>query len=143
MIVVNTNEVKGQKVIAQEQPPIENLTDEIIKYLRDANVPAAQASVIINSDLFNKAANSPLELQKSFLILLFYQIIGYTLGDVPWSIRLCLTQSGEPREWLDNIKVNVLRYILDHDILAKINYVHIKDESSNSNVRIVEGSTNG
>lgn len=98
-----------------------NLHDEIVKIFMASGVPAEKVAIIITHPDFTKCATMNNEHQKTFLSYFFYRFIAHSIGDVPPSIRLCLHAGGTPSEWLDNFRVNVVRYIIDRKILDKVN----------------------
>lgn len=101
---------------------IENidLTREINNLLCYYNLSQQQKDIILQHDFFkNSIGKDPIQ-QKALLTMLFYRLIVHNVDYVPKNIRLCLVAHGTPIEWLDNVKLNIIPYIIHINLLEKL-----------------------
>lgn len=90
-----------------------NMCNELVKVIDTLNFSEKSKSAIINSQKWIEAYDKETSVQRTMLIMLFYNILmnGRTKDVVPSRIRLSLNVSTDMRGWLDDMSIVILPYL--------------------------------
>jgi hypothetical protein len=97
-----------------------SLVHEVIKAFRDNGFSEEEIAYIEDMPTIQYAYKLPMYEQMSALCSFFYQLVYYNVPSAPVGLRYYMVVDNDPMLWLDGIRVNVIPYIREKKILARM-----------------------
>jgi hypothetical protein len=95
-----------------------DLCEELVKTLRQYEFTNEEIGKVTANPLFIDSINKEDKIQKAMLSLMLYRIAVYSNTDVSKNIKLALNATVSSLHWLDNVKLSVIPFIKNNNLLA-------------------------
>ena len=91
-----------------------NLANEIIESMKKMGFKESSVGVMLSNEEFLNCVDRQPSIQRAVLIHLFY-VLMLRVGGTPTDIRVALNIATDSVEWLTDIKLVVLPYLLENE----------------------------